>query len=477
MLTSLKVHNFKAIGPGPCEIGLKPLTVLVGENGSGKSSLMEGLALLAQSAVEDVDRLELVAAGSKVNLAAHDGAGTDPLDSLYFRRAVVQPLTIGVTVEAPTDGPWVGLALPMEPPEGWMTGREPWPPTRIGYSFSRTGGRWTGWEHVVTFHGEVVFRAWRRWKPKGATGAESEDGLELAGISFPKWHTLPDGVLRSALFSRERGHGVRGGVPEAHLAVLDGVWNLLLAVLKEVHLLTEVRGWPLMLTDVGPEARFVGQHGEMTLRLLSNIQAKTRSDFAALKAWAERFGLPGFECGWAGERTLAATYRDPPTGTGLGLGHSASGSRQALMLATQLLMTAPGSVLLVEEPENNLHPAYERLLPGLMADSVSSGHQVVVATHSEVFVAALGNAVRRGILSPDDVAVWHLTRDETGVRPEPIRVSDRGYLDGWVESFAAVERGLANEWYEGLPEAGHEGRGGHARPPRTRKGTKDRGGG
>jgi len=48
MLTKIAIENFKSIG-GRIEIELKPLTIFVGPNASGKSSILEALPLLVQS--------------------------------------------------------------------------------------------------------------------------------------------------------------------------------------------------------------------------------------------------------------------------------------------------------------------------------------------------------------------------------------------------------------------------------------------
>src|SRR5436309_3347085 len=49
MLSQLYIANFKSIGDQGMNIQPKPLTVLTGANGSGKSSILEALCLLAQS--------------------------------------------------------------------------------------------------------------------------------------------------------------------------------------------------------------------------------------------------------------------------------------------------------------------------------------------------------------------------------------------------------------------------------------------
>jgi energy-coupling factor transporter ATP-binding protein EcfA2 len=51
MLRRVRARNFKAIGDTGIDMELLPLTLLVGENGSGKSSILEAIGVFAQSAL------------------------------------------------------------------------------------------------------------------------------------------------------------------------------------------------------------------------------------------------------------------------------------------------------------------------------------------------------------------------------------------------------------------------------------------
>ena len=84
MFTRIDLTNFRAIGPRPLNLPLRPLTLPVGENGSGKSSVLQAIALTAQSAkrtivvTKDPHLLERAA-----DLAALTGVETvDPTTAL-----------------------------------------------------------------------------------------------------------------------------------------------------------------------------------------------------------------------------------------------------------------------------------------------------------------------------------------------------------------------------------------------------------
>ena len=48
MLSRVVIKNFKSIGEPGVDLALKPLTLLVGPNGGGKSSILEAIAVTAQ---------------------------------------------------------------------------------------------------------------------------------------------------------------------------------------------------------------------------------------------------------------------------------------------------------------------------------------------------------------------------------------------------------------------------------------------
>ena len=120
------------------------------------------------------------------------------------------------------------------------------------------------------------------------------------------------------------------------------------------------------------------------------------------------------------------------------------------------------SVLIVEEPESHLHPAMQVEFTRQLAAIVRSGVRVVITTHSEWLLEALGNLVqlsglssshRSGIkyggeaLSPEEVGVWLFepkNRPKGSVVKE-IPLNESGLFPS---GFSEVASALHNEWAE-----------------------------
>ena len=66
----------------------------------------------------------------------------------------------------------------------------------------------------------------------------------------------------------------------------------------------------------------------------------------------------------------------------------------------------------------------------------------------------IGYAIQKGWLEPDQVAVYHIEKKKTtGTVAKRLPLNKRGYIKGWIPSFARVESKLLNEWVKDLPEA------------------------
>lgn len=122
-------------------------------------------------------------------------------------------------------------------------------------------------------------------------------------------------------------------------------------------------------------------------------------------------------------------------------------------------VVAPGDVLIVEEPEAHLHPAAQVELTRLLAATVHAGLRVVMTTHSEWILEALGNAVRRSALggtavakaepgglalAPSDVGAWLFKGERSrGSVVEEIELDDETGL--FPAGYDRVAEALYNE--------------------------------
>src|SRR5438132_8593693 len=92
MFTRVEAKNFKAFGGKGVSLDLGRLTILVGENNSGKTSALEAIALLAQSATRR-STSNFNWQGPLVDFGA-DGA------SAWFRSDTALALVLGISCKS-----------------------------------------------------------------------------------------------------------------------------------------------------------------------------------------------------------------------------------------------------------------------------------------------------------------------------------------------------------------------------------------
>ncbi|MCX4096123.1 AAA family ATPase [Nocardia sp. alder85J] len=114
-----------------------------------------------------------------------------------------------------------------------------------------------------------------------------------------------------------------------------------------------------------------------------------------------------------------------PANTGFGVSY-------ALPIIVAGLLTQPGDMLLVENPEAHLHPAGQSKLGRFLARVAGSGVQVVMETHSDHVLNGARLAVADDrTLSARDMVIHYFGDDRTSA----VGINDKGELDHWPSGF------------------------------------------
>jgi predicted ATPase len=114
-----------------------------------------------------------------------------------------------------------------------------------------------------------------------------------------------------------------------------------------------------------------------------------------------------------------------PANVGFGISY-------ALPVVVGALVSEPGHILIVENPEAHLHPAGQSAMGRFLALVASSGVQTIVETHSDHVVNGIRRAVAEGPeLAAADVVI-HFFSDN---RAERIQLQDTGSLSTWPNGF------------------------------------------
>ncbi|MDE2765898.1 MAG: AAA family ATPase [Chloroflexota bacterium] len=117
------------------------------------------------------------------------------------------------------------------------------------------------------------------------------------------------------------------------------------------------------------------------------------------------------------------------------------GVSQALPVLTELFRpdadTRHRKVFLLQQPEVHLHPSAQAALGSLLGEVASRQRQLIVETHSDHLLDRVRMDIRDGAsnLRPEDVSILFFERDNLDVHIHPLQIDEQGNLLGAPESY------------------------------------------
>ena len=99
------------------------------------------------------------------------------------------------------------------------------------------------------------------------------------------------------------------------------------------------------------------------------------------------------------------------------------------------LLSEPGTLCLIENPEAHLHPRGQTKLAELAARAAAAGVQVFIETHSDHFLDGVRLAIRDSLIVPDDTAIHYFERDGGRAVVSSPTVDADGRLSQWPVGF------------------------------------------
>jgi predicted ATPase len=429
MLTKVKIENFKSIRK--LKLELAPLTIFVGPNASGKSNVLEAIAILAQTPKlpENIVK-SLLGSLEYGEFVRYPSSRDFPLfDFIAHKKDWSNFITFGIhTTEA--------------------NYRD------IGYSYAFMPRK----EEVR----QAVFENDKKLVEVGYVSAGERTWTRE--FLYPKNFTKnlqpsedTSRILDPSCFNYSQKQGLSGDEKRQIDLSISRAKEIVVEMekaVKDTYFISAVRGEVRPMSEIVESAPRLGTHGEELIEILSLIFRRPEFEKKAGKVveWASKFGMNEIKAGWWGRKYLSSDYIDPEFQTRLNLTLASQGSRQILTVITQLFWSNPGSVIMIEEPEMSLHIESQLELPKMFAEASKEDKQVIVTTHSEHLILALKPLIASGELKPEDVAIWHFEKTAEGTKAERLKLTDKGIVDGWIPSYVKAEGAIIKEWFDTLPE-------------------------
>ena len=412
MLKEFKLSNYRLFSD-EVTIRFRPITVIIGRNNAGKSSVIKFLLMLQQTLASNIDFL--LPQGPRVQL--------EPFEQMKTYGGEKQPIEFSLTCEGKGSSatgiiPRVfGVFQDKDDRTKWQKAdytRESRAKVRVSSVEPPVGRQWFCIR--VLLDGD-----WITVSDK----AVWEEGALIDSAS---------GLLR--LQSANENSKVRGDVVDCDIGLKE-----MRADLENMrHLQANRDELPRLFEAKTPPTAGVGQRGEHTLEHIAALfspsqdddRRKLFADYAKNVLDIEEFNfidLPG--------NNKFCEAKNRKTGKTVNIASFGFGVSQCLPILMQGMLMRPHSHLIVEQPEEQLHPTAQIELGSYFAD-LWLKHEVcsIIETHSDGELLRLRRLVAKGDLSSEDVAVVYLHEEEGVPKISNLDINaDDGSIEGLPMEF------------------------------------------
>jgi hypothetical protein len=370
---------------GRHEVPLAPLTILMGESGTGKSTLLAAVRLawdLALGKQEPGFNEEPFPLGSYGQIATWHGLpdaapprpfslgshwrGGDPQGEIVFHG------TFSAQKGQPFSMHW------------WMEGS--------GYRVERLSD-------------------WITVKTPSTTISEGP---------YDEWLTDPDGVILEWLLARQE---LTGPLSEEDVKAIENLFHTPGEMGARPYAFSPDRSWLRRTYD--PYREIHDCHGSHVPMVLANLAFSSGTSWNSLRRALEEFGIrsglyKGIEVCWLGRGASGPFQLElVMDGALINLVDAGYGVRQILPVLVECLLDRTARTFLLQQPEAYLHPRAQAELGSFFVSLAKQERKrFLIETHSDSLVDRIRMDLRDGKsgLQPEDVALLYFERGENGAQ-------------------------------------------------------------
>lgn len=433
MLNNLVIKNFKSWGEA--NISFQPFTGFFGPNSSGKTSLLQFILLLKQTA-ESSDRgqaLDLGGSRSFVELGTFQDMVTKHDLTLPFKFEVAWNTAKKIEVRDP-----------LKKKESKISSDALRFSTEIK---SDAKGRIS--VQRMSYHlGETEFFM----SSKNGNGSfdlksEPEKTFSFVRTLGRKW-PLPSPYKCYGFPDEVKTYFQNAGF----LADLSLEFEKLFA---NVFYLGPLRDYPRrQYTWGGSNPSDVGRRGELSMEAI--LASRDRNEKISRGRFNKSLNLEEYVALWLKDLGLIEEFRVEPVAEGskvyevkvrksvesplVSITDVGFGVSQILPVITLCYFAPPGSVLLIEQPEIHLHPSVQSGLADVFLDAIEKRQvQIVLESHSEHLLQRLQRRIAEGKM-PAEKASLYFCQTQNGLSHlQSLQLNLFGQIQNWPENFFGDE--------------------------------------
>jgi len=413
-------------------IKLRPITLLIGANNSGKTSIIDPLLLLKQSITLRDRNLALKTKGELVNLG--------DFEDLVRNHNSRGTISLGLKFLPKPSGKNKKSAIGKQPP-GMC---------EVSFRFDKAR------QEIVLERYYVEDVSGRRLleRRRNARGNYSILGFPaikrsrkeyLAAIkkAKPERFLFTSGpIFRIFVEASEKRKSNRSSIsiplgPSLYLRIVEWVKNRLYKGLTNISYIGPLREHPQRTYEVSGETPgSVGIRGEFAPEI---IFRKQNDEFCKkVNVWIQRFDFgKGLHCAPLNKNTFTVKLIRKDGVSDANLADTGFGISQILPLIVEGLYAKKDSLIIAEQPEIHLNPSLQTKLADLFCTIAKSGRRMLIETHSEHLVLRLRRLIAEGFISHKDVGLYYVNKQKGKSSVKEIVIQPNGHIENgeWPVGF------------------------------------------
>lgn len=432
MLNKISLHNFKAFQEMK-ELEIKNLTVIVGRNSCGKSSLIQSLLLLKQTL---------------------DSQSNTPLclDGKYLKFSNLKELSFGLPK---INSAKIGYELFLNSEKDDVSGK-----IKISYKNSKIEEGYIPKlsEYKVTIDKEnedlvTSFTSISKSKAKNLvkrfiTHFEREGEGKLSDVEVLFYKFLPECIQLTFEKTNSEGKKEQKNIKIPFFAAMDEEMNLNTSLnyeLKNIRYLSPIRANPeRAYVHYSQDVSLLNEDGSNSAHILwtkrgEKVQWKNENYklAEAVNKCIDTIGLSQeISPDKVGDIIYKVGIKESTSGSHVSLADVGFGYSQVIPIILMGLLNTKDNLMLIEQPEIHLHPSSAANLADLFLGFVENEKRFIIETHSQEFI----NKLRLRVIQNPEL------KEKINI----VFVEQKVGCASSIKQFEIDENGMFPEWPEGF---------------------------
>lgn len=432
LLTNIiRVRNFKSLrDTGNLEI--RPITLLVGPNSSGKSSFIQSILALRQTVRSTDQRTPLVLRDEYIDLGSYKDVifKHEEHNELFFSINEDKDDSLKISFSVYTSGISYGKIY-IKQLEYNFAGNLP---ESIFSDKKKSNVSNSEKEKKSQKNQLKIF--------KKSRGGRYYASLSVDGI------IKKEGPIKLFKFYSISEPDIKDEKPKDVLKYLEENAPFIFAsmelnrkvesLFRNIYHIGPLRNYPLRTyITAGASPTESGERGQYAIDvILSEDKIKHN-----VEKWLQKLGVSStfnlveLE---QGSRIYRFSLVDPKLGIPVNLTDVGFGASQVIPIIVDGFFAPKGTLVLIEQPEIHLHPKAQCTMGDLLIEIAKSGKRLIVETHSDLIISRLcTNVLRKDERHIDskDIIIYYFDPTENGTEIKKITINDKGQLENAPAGF------------------------------------------